>query len=127
MQNRQIKPFILDTHAFREVMREFKELRDISRDIKYSLESEENWKLYEVWAPYVMGDYPSTMVNSPGFKIHFFEVTSMMLALKDEKNNKDRFKANEIKQEFNDIKEIKWKQASTNVIDFLEYKGRKVC
>lgn len=92
---------VLETNKFRELMREAYELSCIAQQPKYNLQSEESLIEYEKWAPYVLN--PRSNINSTGFKIHMIEMMSILLVMKDEENNRDRYRvpADEIKEMYN--------------------------
>lgn len=111
MQAYNNQNLILDRHDFREVMKEAKELIQMAKRFKYNLMHEHSLDLYNLWAPYVLDDIPSSHVNAPGFKIAFVQVMSIVMAMKGEKEDKSDTK--------NKIEERK------NVINFLSYKSTK--
>ena len=140
--NTQSVQMVLDTNRFRELMREAYELYCIAEEPKYNLQSEESWIEYEKWAPYVLNT--GSNINSVGFKIHMIEMMSILLVMKDEENNRDRYRvsADEIKEMYNvnPPREI-FKQlppeiqttsndvydysSHENVVSFSQYKMRK--
>lgn len=133
---------VLETNRFRELMREAYELSCIAQQPKYNLQSEESLIEYEKWAPYVLNT--KSNINSVGFKIHMIEMMSILLVMKDEENNRDRYRvpADEIKEMYNvnPPREI-FKQlppeiqipsndvydysSQKNVVSFSQYKMRK--
>lgn len=133
---------VLETNKFRELMREAYELSCIAQQPKYNLQSEESLIEYEKWAPYVLNT--KSNINSVGFKIHMIEMMSILLVMKDEENNRDRYRvpADEIKEMYNvnPPREI-FKQlppeiqipsndvydysSQKNVVSFSQYKMRK--
>lgn len=133
---------VLETNRFRELMREAYELSCIAQQPKYNLQSEESLIEYEKWAPYVLNT--GSNINSVGFKIHMIEMMSILLVMKDEENNRDRYRvpADEIKEMYNvnPPREI-FKQlppeiqttsndvydysSQKNVVSFSQYKMRK--
>ena len=140
--NTQSVQMVLDTNKFRELMREAYELSCIAQQPKYNLQSEESLIEYEKWAPYVLNT--GSNINSVGFKIHMIEMMSILLVMKDEENNRDRYRvsADEIKEMYNvnPPREI-FKQlppeiqttsndvydysSQKNVVSFSQYKMRK--
>jgi hypothetical protein len=111
MQTHPNHHLILDKHDFREVMKEAKELIQMAKRFKYNLMHEHSIELYNLWAPYVLDDIPSSHVEAPGYKIAFVQVMSIVLAMKGEKEDKS-----DIKNKFEERK---------NVINFLAYKSNK--
>ena len=99
--NTQSVQMVLDTNRFRELMREAYELYCIAEEPKYNLQSEESWIEYERWAPYVLNTQSN--INSVGFKIHMISLMSTLLVMKDEENNRDRYRvpSSEIKEMYN--------------------------
>ncbi len=140
--NTQSVQMVLETNKFRELMREAYELSCIAQQPKYNLQSEESLIEYEKWAPYVLNT--GSNINSVGFKIHMIEMMSILLVMKDEENNRDRYRvsADEIKEMYNvnPPREI-FKQlppeiqttsndvydysSQKNVVSFSQYKMRK--
>ena len=140
--NTQSVQMVLETNKFRELMREAYELSCIAQQPKYNLQSEESLIEYEKWAPYVLNT--GSNINSVGFKIHMIEMMSILLVMKDEENNRDRYRvsADEIKEMYNvnPPREI-FKQlppeiqtpsngtydysSHKNVVSFSQYKRRK--
>ena len=140
--NTQSVQMVLETNKFRELMREAYELSCIAQQPKYNLQSEESLIEYEKWAPYVLNT--KSNINSVGFKIHMIEMMSILLVMKDEENNRDRYRvsADEIKEMYNvnPPREI-FKQlppeiqttsndvydysSQKNVVSFSQYKMRK--
>lgn len=134
--NTQSVQMVLETNRFRELMREAYELSCIAQHPKYNLQSEESLIEYEKWAPYVLNTQSN--INSTGFKIHMIEMMSILLVMKDEENNRDRYRvpSSEIKEMYNinPPREIYRKESSNqicghtsqgNIIDFSQYKMRK--
>lgn len=99
--NTQSVQMVLETNRFRELMREAYELSCIAQQPKYNLQSEESLIEYEKWAPYVLNTRSN--INSVGFKIHMIEMMSILLVMKDEENNRDRYRVpeDEIKEMYN--------------------------
>ena len=119
MQTKHNHNLLLDTHRFREIMRESAELIKTSHNSKYNLMGDiRNLYLYEFWAPYIVSDFPSTMVNSPGFKLCILQLMSVVLVLKDTKNNKDRYIAP-------DYEESEKNHNNLNIINFMAYANNK--
>lgn len=110
MQPNTNQHLILDKHDFREIMKEAKELIQMAKKFKYNLMHEHSIDLYNLWAPYVLDDIPSSTVQAPGYKIAFVQVMSIVLAMKGEKEDNTE-KPKEILQK--------------NVINFLSYKSSK--
>lgn len=99
--NNQSLQMTVESDRFRILMKEAYELSCIAQQPKYNLQSEESLRLYDIWAPYVMNSQES--INSTGYKIFIIEMMSILLVMKDEMNNKDRFKvkADDIKEIYN--------------------------
>jgi len=133
---------VLETNKFRELMREAYELYCIAEEPKYNLQSEESWIEYDKWAPFVLNQQSN--INSIGFKIHMLSMMSTLLVMKDEDNNRDRYRvpADEIREMYkiNPPREV-FKQlppeiqtpsngtydysSHENVISLSQYKMRK--
>jgi hypothetical protein len=132
----------LETNKFRELLREAYELSLISYEPKYDLKNEESLRNYELWAPYIMKN--QKQINSIGYKVFMIELMSILLVMKDEENNRNRYKvsADEIKEMYkiNPPREVcKKPQPETqnapeknyvhssqeNVINFADYKTRR--
>ncbi len=105
---------ILENDHFKEIMLEAKDLIKKSEKLKYSLMHEESLNFYDSWAPYVLDDMPSTIVNSPGFKISFLQVMSNILALKGEQEEPVKVEQEEPVE-----------NQDNKIINFLAYKSSK--
>lgn len=104
----------MDKDLYRMLMREAKEIILLSSQPKYDLMHEEGLQLYDKWAPYVLDNIPAKYVNSPGYKMAFTQVMSVLLAIKSEK----RF--------FNiTIPVFDIEEKEDNIINFLNYKRTK--
>ena len=102
----------MDSDLFGRIMREAKDLIKLAELPKYDLMNEEGLKLYDLWAPYVLKDLASQYIFSPGYKISFTQVMSVLLALKSEK----RDFIVELPEEIEEKK--------SNIINFSSYKRR---
>lgn len=136
---------ILETNRFRELLRETRELSLIAQQQKYNLQNEDSLRDYEFWAPYVM-NHPSA-INFVGYKIFMIDMMSILLVLKDEENNKDRYyvPASQVKKMYEEMRDNTQPEtcnqpllnlqspqqqndvysSQENVINFSQYKMRK--
>jgi hypothetical protein len=115
MQIQNAQRLMLDEHNFREVMREAYDLLKLCEQPKYYLLHEDSFPIYNKWAPYVfMNNISTNVMFSPGFKMAFLQLMSVIMALKSE--GKSLFRQQNIVEE-NPI--------DCNVIDFLSYKSVK--
>ena len=110
MQTKVNQCLILENDHFKEVMFEAKELMNKAQRYKYNLMHDQSFEYYNFWAPYVLNDIPSDFVNSPGYKIAFLQVMSILMAMKGEQAH---HKTQKIKND-------------TNIINFLSYKASKI-
>lgn len=113
MNTLQNNILLIDRDLFRMMMREAKDVLRLAELPKYDLMNEEGLKLYDFWSSYVLNDIPSKNVNSPGYKMAFIQVMSVLLALKSEKKNYGT-----------DISEHPQEKIKSNIINFLSYKKK---
>lgn len=115
MQTQLHQNLILNRHDFREIMKEAKGLIKRTKQSKYNLMHEQSLELYDLWSPYVLDDFPSEMVNSPGFKLAFMQVMSIIMALNGEKE-----------EIIPSVEKIQYQIDDTNIINFLAYRSSKI-
>lgn len=114
MQTNHTSHLVLDRHEFRDIMKEAKHLIDGAKRLKYNLMHEHSLETYDLWAPYVLDDIPTSQVNSPGYKIAFLQVMSIVLAMK----------GNDISS-FPKVEEKKNIKEENNIINFSSYKSNR--
>lgn len=132
---------ILNDNTFRDLLRESYDLSWLTQEPKYNLHNKENLRLYELWAPFVMKTKHA--IESKNYMLLMMEVMSMLLIIKDENNNRNRFRvrASEIDEMYRSISPEDYDRPSENtqqirfpaeshiynndnVIDFSQYKRR---
>lgn len=110
MQTQVFRHLALESDKFKDLMIEAKELLDKTMTCKYNLANLENLENYDLWSKYILSDV-GPEINSPGYKISFLQVMSIILVLRAEKEEP--------------IPDTQPVQKEEKIINFLSYKASK--
>ena len=105
---------VLEKNPFREVMFEAGELLREAMLPKNNLMHAQSLELYDFWAPYMMF-VPKHIYESPGYKIAFTQVMSIIMALREK----------EPKKYMPNVDFSMYEEKDTNVVSFSNFKANK--
>lgn len=105
---------VLEKNPFREVMLEARELLRQAMLPKNNLMHAQSLELYDYWAPYMMF-VPKHIYESPGYKIAFTQVMSIVMALHEK----------EPKQYLPKVDFSMYEDKDSNVVNFTNFKANK--